>query len=111
MILSRDKALRKKYVDFPQIQVPTVNAKPEKTIKTVQEEQVKATTEPVKPIIQQSTCNSITISGKTNQLPTTKGYLLEKYADVVEGIRTHRHDRMNCTGSEAVPEEMHGSKT
>ena len=78
MILGRDQVLRMKYVDFPHIQVPTVHVKPEKTIKAVQEELVKAATEQVRPVIQQSTDSSITISGKADQLPTTQRYLLKE---------------------------------
>ena len=83
IILAREQALRMKYVDFPLIQVPTINEKPGKTIKAVQKEQVKAATEPV---IKRSTGNSITINGKTHQLSTTKGCLLKEYADVFKGI-------------------------
>ena len=89
MLLGRKQALMMKYVDFLQIQVSTVNMKPEKTIKAVQEEQVKVATEPVRPVIQQSTGSSITINGKTHQLPTTNRCLLKEYADVFEGIGTH----------------------
>ena len=73
-ILGRDQALRMKYVDFSQIQLPTVSVKPEKTIKAVQKEQVKVATEPVRPVIHQSTDNSITINDKTHKLPTTEGF-------------------------------------
>ena len=53
MILGRNQAMRMKYVDFPQIQEPTVNVKPEKKpIKAVQKEQVTAATEPVRAAIQ-----------------------------------------------------------
>ena len=83
-ILGRDQALRMKYVDFTQIQQPTVNSKPEKTIMAVQKEQVKAATEPVRLVIQQSTDSTITINGKIHQLSTTKGYLLKQYADLYE---------------------------
>ena len=38
MILSRDQALRMKYVEFPKIQEHTVNVKQGKTIKAVQKE-------------------------------------------------------------------------
>ena len=79
MILGRDQILRTKYVDFSQIQVLAVNAKPEKTIKAVQKEQVKPATKPVRPVIQQSTESNITFNGKTHQLSTTKGYLLKEY--------------------------------
>ena len=75
-----------KYVASLQIQESTVNVKPEKTIKEVQKEQVKTTTEPVKPVIQQSTDSSI--YSKTHQLPTTKGYLLKEYAYVFKVIGT-----------------------
>ena len=61
-----------KYGDFSQFQGPRINVKPEKTIKTVQEEHTKAASEPVKTVIQQSTDSSITINAKTYQLPTTK---------------------------------------
>ena len=80
-----------KYVDFSQIQEPTVNANPEKTIKVVQKEQVKAATELVRPIIQQSTESSITINGKTHQPPTTKECMLKEYADIFERIGTLSH--------------------
>ena len=52
--------------------MPTVNVKPEKTIKAVEKEHMKTATEPVRPIIQQSTSSSITIKGKIHQLPTKK---------------------------------------
>ena len=68
MVLGRDQALRMKYVDFPQIQEPTVNAKTENTIKDVQKEQVKTATKPVRPVIQQSRKSSITIN---DNIPTT----------------------------------------
>ena len=84
MILGRHQALRMKYVDFPEIQEPAVNAKPEKAIKAVQ----KAVTEPVRPVIQESADSSITINGKPHQLPTRKEYMLKEYADVFEGIWT-----------------------
>ena len=88
MILGRVQAPRMKYIDFPQTQVPAVNAKPKKTILAVQEEQVKAAAEPVRPLIQQSKDSGITITGKTQQLPITKEYLLKEYAVVFEGIGT-----------------------
>ena len=77
MFLERDQALRMKYVDFPQIQKPTVNAKPEKG---------KVTTEPVRWVIQWSTDSNITINGKTYKLPTAKGYILKEYADVCKWL-------------------------
>ena len=80
MVLGRVQTMRMKYVVFPQIQEPTVKAKPEKTIKAVQKEQMKAASEVVKPVIQQSTDSSITINGKAHKLPTTEGYILKEYA-------------------------------
>ena len=41
MILGRNQALRMKYVDFPQIQEPAVNVKPEITLNAVQKKQGK----------------------------------------------------------------------
>ena len=88
MILGKNQPLRMKYVDFPQIQLSTVHAKLEKTIKAVQKEQVEAATEPARPVIQWSIDSSVTIIGKTHQLLTTKGYLLKEYVNVFEVIGT-----------------------
>ena len=84
MILGRDQALRMKYVDLPQI--PSANSQYEtsENNQTVQEEEEKAATEPARPVIQHSTESSITITGRTHQLPTTKGYLLKEYVDVLK---------------------------
>ena len=41
MIPGRHQAVKMKFADFPQMQEPTVNVKPEKTIMAVQKEQVK----------------------------------------------------------------------
>ena len=57
-------------------------------MKMVQKELVKSATEPVKPVIQQSTGSGITINNKAQQLPKTKGYQLKEYADVFKGIGT-----------------------
>ena len=51
MTLGRAQALRMIYLDFLHNQEPTVSATPGKTIKAVQKEHVKATTEPVRPVI------------------------------------------------------------
>ena len=40
------------------------------------------------PVIQRSTQESLTITGKTHSLPTTKDYLLQEYAYVFQGIGT-----------------------
>ena len=99
MILGRNQALIMEYVSFPEIQKPTVQAKTNKSIKTLVEEPVKCTngpmiprvqkfTDPVVTVIQTRTQERITINGKTHSLPTTKDYLLQEYADVFEGIGT-----------------------
>ena len=79
MILGREQSLTMKCVDFPQIHEPTINAKPDKAIKAVQNDPAKAATIPVTPVVQSSTNCSITINGKTHQLPSTKEYLLREY--------------------------------
>ena len=99
MILGRNQALIMEYVSFPEIQKPAVQAKTNKSIKTLLEEPVKCTngpkvprvqkcTDPVVTVIQTRTEERITINGKTHSLPTTKDYLLQEYADVFEGIGT-----------------------
>ena len=99
MILGRKQALVMEYVSFSEIQKPAVQAKTDRSIKTLVEEPVKTTngpviprvqkcTDPVLPVIQRSTQESLTITGKTHSLPTTKDYLLQEYADVFQGIGT-----------------------
>ena len=67
--------------------IPTTN-------QTAQEEhraatRVKSTTAHGPKSPQVSWCkNSVTINGKTHPLPTTKEYILHKYADVFKGVRT-----------------------
>ena len=86
-------------VSFPEIQKPAVQAKTDRSIKTLVEEPEKTTngpaiprvqkcTDPVVPLIQKCTQEKITINGKTHSLPTTKDYLLQEYADVFQGIGT-----------------------
>ena len=69
MILGRDEALRMKYVDFTHIQEQTVIANLEKNVNSGKKEQVKATNEPVRPVIQQSTDSSITIMSRHTSCP------------------------------------------
>ena len=99
MILGRKQALVMEYVSFPVIQKPAVQAKTDRSIKTLVEELTKTTygpviprvqkcTDPVVPVIQRCSQEKITISGKTHKLPTTKGYLLQEYADVFQGVGT-----------------------
>lgn len=99
MILGRKQALIMEYVNFPEIQKPGVQAKTDRSIKTIVEEPAKTTngpviprvqkcTDPVVPVIQSSTKEKITINGKTHSLPTTKDYLLQEYGDVFQGIGT-----------------------
>ena len=96
MILGRHQSLKIGYVNFPEIQAPNIPYKkesstrkgPETSIKKVTTTRQEAATEPVVPVIQQSTDSSITINGKTQQLPTSKEYLLKEYADVFDGIGT-----------------------
>ena len=82
MILGRKQVLVMKYVSFPEIQKPAVQAKTERSIKTHVEEPAKITngpviptvkkcTDPVVPVIQKRTQERITINGKTHSLPTT----------------------------------------
>ena len=73
MLLGRHDALKLGYVNFPSINPPEVKAKAETTIKAV-------AVEPVIPQVQKITSHSITVNGKTHQLPTTKEYLLKEYA-------------------------------
>ena len=61
---------------------------PEKALKTIQIEQVKAAIELVRQVVKQSIDSNITVNGKIHQLPTTKDYLQKEYAYVLEGIRT-----------------------
>ena len=97
MILGRKQALVMEYVSFSEIQKPAVQAKTDRSIKTLVEEPVKTTNgpviprvqkciDPVVPVIQKSTQESLTIAGKTHSLPTTKDYLLHEYVDVFQGI-------------------------
>ena len=99
MILGRKQALVMEYVSFPEIQKPAVQAKADRSIKTLVEKPSKPTngpvipriqkcTDPVVPVIQKRTQERITIIGKTHSLPTTKDYLLQEYADVFQGIGT-----------------------
>ena len=92
MILGRKQA-------FPEIQKPAVQAKTERSVKTLVEEPAKTTdgpaiprvqkcTDPVVPVIQKRTQERITINGKTHLLPTSKDYLVQEYADVFQGIGT-----------------------
>ena len=87
------------YVNFPEIQKPAVQAKTDRSIKTLVEEPAKTTdgpviprvqkcTDPVVPVIQRSTKEKITINGRTHSLPTTKDYLLLEYAKEFQGIGT-----------------------
>ena len=77
----------------PEIQKPAVQAKTDKSIKTLVEEPAKTTvgpvitrvqkcTDPVVPVIQRSTKEKITINGRIHSLPTTKDYLLQECANV-----------------------------
>ena len=99
MILGRKQALDIEYVSFPEIQKPAVQAKTDRSIKTLVEEPAKTTngpviprvqkcTDPVVPVIQKRNKERITINGKTHSLPTTKDYLLQEYADVFQGRGT-----------------------
>ena len=99
MILGRKQALVMEYVSFPEIQKPAVQAKADRSIKTLVEKPSKSTngpvipriqkcTDPVVPVIQKRTQERITINAKTHSLPTTKDYLLQEYADAFQGIGT-----------------------
>ena len=99
MFLGRKQALVMEYVSFPEIQKPAVQAKTDRLIKTLVEKHAKSTNGPVSPriqkytdpvvsVIQKRTQERIIINGKTHSLPTTKDYLLQKYADVFQGIGT-----------------------
>ena len=99
MILGRKQALLMEYVSFPKIQQPDVQSKTDMSIKTVIDERPKSTGNPVTsrvqeqmnpvvPKIQECSDDKITIGGKTHQLPTTKEYLLQEYADVFQGKGT-----------------------
>ena len=99
MILGRKQALAMEYIRFPEIQKPAVQAKAERSVKTLVEEPAKTTdgpaiprvqkcTDPVVAVIQKHTQERITINGKTHLLPTSKDYLLQEYADVFQGIGT-----------------------
>ena len=99
MILGRKQALIMEYVNFPEIQKPAVQAKTDRSIKTLVEEPAKTTdgpvttrvqkcTDPLVPVIQRSAKEKTTINGRTHSLPTTKDYLLQEYADVFQGIGT-----------------------
>ena len=99
VILGRKQALDIEYVSFPEIQKPAVQAKTDRSIKTLVEEPAKTTngpviprvqkcTDPVVPVIQKRNKERITINGKTHSLPTTKDYLLQEYADVFQGRGT-----------------------
>ena len=99
MILGRRQALVMEYASFPEIQKPAVQAKTDRSIKTLVEKPSKPTngpvipriqkcTDPVVPVIQKRTQERITINGKTYSLPTTKDYLLQEYANVFQGIGT-----------------------
>jgi len=83
MILGRKQALVMEYVCFPEIQKAAVQAKTDRSIKTLVEEPAKTTngsviprfqkcTDPVVPAIQKHTQERITINGKTHSLPITK---------------------------------------
>ena len=78
LILGREQAMQMKYVLFPGIQPPQVEAKAETTIK-------KLSSQPPQTKQQAS---SITLSGKKHPSPLTKDYVLKEYADVFEGIGT-----------------------
>lgn len=91
MILGRRQALVMEYASFPEIQKPAVQAKTDRSIKTLVEKPSKPTNGPVipriqkctdhvVPVIQKRTQERITINGKTYSLPTTKDYLLQEYA-------------------------------
>ena len=59
------------------------------TDQTAQEEHKAATTAHGPKSPQVSWCkNAVTINGKTHPLPTTKEYILHKYADVFKGVGT-----------------------
>ena len=99
LIQGRKQALIMAYVNFPEIQKTAVQAKTDRSIKTLVEEPAKTTdgpviprvhkcTDPVVPVIQRSTKEKTTINGRTRSLPTTKDYLLQEYADVFQGIGT-----------------------
>ena len=99
MILGRKQELEMEYVSFPEIQKPAVQAKAERSIKTLLEEpakindglaipRVQKRTDPVVPVIQKRTQERITINGRTHPLPTTRDYLLQEYANVFQGIGT-----------------------
>ena len=77
MILGRKQALVMEYVSFPEIQKPAVQAKTDRSIKTLVEEPAKTTngpviprvqkcTDPVVPVIQKCTQEKITVNGKTH---------------------------------------------
>ena len=86
--MGRQQALQMQYVRFPDISAPAVTAEPETSVKTVTSDQEQHVSEPVRPDMQEITSSSITISGRTHQLPTTKGYLLKEFKDVFTGVGT-----------------------
>ena len=71
MILGRKQALDMECVSFPEIHKPAVQAKTDRSIKTLMEEPAKTTNgvqkciDPVVPVIQKRTQERITINGKT----------------------------------------------
>ena len=86
MILGRKQALIMEYVNFPEIQKPAVQAKTDRSIKTLVEEPAKTNdgpvipsvqkcTDPVVPVIQRSTKEKITLNGRTHSLLKSKDYL------------------------------------
>ena len=99
MILGRNQALLMRYVTFPNIREPAMEAKANTAIKMVRDESLKSTdgpaapkrqkqVNPIIPVVQQCSDNKITVDGKTHRLPTTIEYLLQEYSDVFQGIGT-----------------------
>ena len=112
MILGRQQALQIQYVQFPDISAPAVTAEPETSVKTVTSDQEQHVSEPVRPDMQEITSSSITISGRTHQLPTTKGYLLKEFKDVFTGVGTlpggpyHIQLKQDCKAVQHAPRQV-----
>ena len=89
-----------------------MTAERETSVKTVTSDQEQHVSEPVRPDMQEITSSSITISGRTHQLPTTKGYLLKEFKDVFTGVGTlpggpyHIQLKQDCKAVQHAPRQV-----
>ena len=73
-----------KYVDFPKIYEPAINANPEDKQSSA-ESTNKNSNKPSTTSSPELTNHSFTINGKTHQLLTINEYVLREYVDVFQG--------------------------